>query len=571
MRKLLHKIRLILAHPREEEIFETRIFSVINLLSAFSCVIAFVVFNYINTGGQFATNLILVFFGLLFAFFFYLSFFKGIAGPLVLPFQLIVAFGLVSNWFFFEGIEGSMSLFFFPAMLLLIYSDPRKRYWRILGGFVFLSTALTVIYYFHPEWTIPFPDKESRIIDLSVSLVLSLSLMGYISIVLKKNFDRERLLTQQQNMELKTSEARFRDIAMSSGDWIWEVDKNGIYTYCSEKVEEILGYTPSKMIGKTPFDFMPENEAEKVRNTFEQIVSEKKAFRNLENWNLTQSGQLICVLTSGVPVFDDQGELSGYRGADTDITRRKQAEEAIKESEARLRELNATKDKFFSIISHDLRSPFASIIGLAGLMTEKENNFSPDDYSKFARSIEKTAGATYRLLENLLEWSQLQRGGISFKPENIDIKGFFASYDESTLEMARKKSIELNFDYPPNMQITADRNMLHSILRNLVINAIKFTKRGGAVSVKVWEKDDGKILFSVQDTGIGMDKEQIDKLFCIDTNVNRPGTDGEPSAGLGLILCKEFIEKHNGRIWVESEEGKGSTFYFTLPGNTTSH
>ncbi len=330
MKKSGDKIKLLLSKNSENEILENKVFGIVTLVGTITCSVFLIVNVFVDS--YFLMNLILGVFGFVFFIFFYLSSIRGITQPLILPFYILVLLALMFNWFYFQGIEGSTTLLFVPAMFLFLYIYSGKRYWIILISFIFFVIALSGIHYFHPESIFSYPNEKSRIIDLFTSTIITLFIMGYATIVLKKKFDFERLKAQQKNSDLKLSETRFRDIAMSSGDWIWEVDANGVYTYCSEKVEEIIGYTPSEIIGKTPFDLMPEAESGKVMEEFRQIIKEQKSFRNLENWNLTKTGQQICVLTSGVPVIDSQGNLVGYRGTDTDITERKRTEEALTHS-----------------------------------------------------------------------------------------------------------------------------------------------------------------------------------------------------------------------------------------------
>jgi len=268
-----------------------------------------------------------------------------------------------------------------------------------------------------------------------------------------------------------------------------------------------------------------------------------------------------------VPLRNASGEVDKVYTLMEDITQRKKAEEALIASETDLLEANATKDKFFSIIAHDLRSPLATLMSFSELMADDSSRLSVDEYVHYSKALFKTASSTFHLLENLLVWSRLQRGSVLFNPQPVGLRDFLNKVEESTLEMASKKLIQIEIYPVPDIQLMADLDMLHSILRNLVTNAIKFTPKGGVIQVHAEEDQLGNILFSVHDSGIGMDAERMGNLFRIDTNVSRPGTDGEPSTGLGLILCKEFVEKHGGKIWVESEVGKGSTFFFSIPAD----
>jgi PAS domain S-box-containing protein len=276
---------------------------------------------------------------------------------------------------------------------------------------------------------------------------------------------------------------------------------------------------------------------------------------------------IIHLFNRGNNLITDNEYIESFVRQAGIIIERKFAEDALLQNEAKLRELIVTKDKFFSIIAHDLRGPFASVVSLSELLAEESGNLSIDEISQFSKSLYKTTSSTFSLLENLLEWSRMQREVMPFNPENINLKSFLNSCDPSTFEMAQKKQIILDVNFPNELTITADPNMLHSIMRNLVTNALKFTNKGGFVYVKAQPYQNNSVLISIKDSGIGMSKETLNNLFRIDTNVSRPGTNGEPSTGLGLILCNEFVEKHGGKIWVESKEGEGSTFYFTTPSS----
>jgi signal transduction histidine kinase len=178
--------------------------------------------------------------------------------------------------------------------------------------------------------------------------------------------------------------------------------------------------------------------------------------------------------------------------------------------------------------------------------------------------MKKSAVNLYSLLENLLEWSKMQRGLMDFKPERFNLYHRITGCVELIIGPAKTKNISVNYDIPENYEIMADKHMFDTIIRNLVSNAIKFTRRKGEIHISADIGKDGLTEIRIRDTGIGMNKELLDSLFILDQKTSRKGTDNEPSTGLGLLLCKEFIEKHDGKIWVESEVGKGSTFSFSV-------
>jgi len=240
-------------------------------------------------------------------------------------------------------------------------------------------------------------------------------------------------------------------------------------------------------------------------------------------------------------------------------------QEIILSQAEELKEANAAKDKFFSIIAHDLRGPFSGFLGLTEIMAEDLPSLTMDEIQGFSVNMRNSASSLYRLLENLLQWSKMQQGSIPFNPELLQLLQVVDECITMVIEQAKNKGIEITFDVKDDLKVFADSNMLQTIIRNLVSNAMKFTPKGGKISVSAKAIDDKNIEIAVKDTGIGMTSEMINNLFRLDVKTNREGTDGEPSSGLGLLLCKEFVEKHGGKIWVESQEGKGSEFKFTLP------
>ena len=230
-----------------------------------------------------------------------------------------------------------------------------------------------------------------------------------------------------------------------------------------------------------------------------------------------------------------------------------------------LSEAIATKDKFFSIIAHDLRSPLGGFLGLTELMADEFEQFSQDERMAMMFELKLSSRNIYNLLENLLEWSQMQRGQTSFNPQNLSLKSLVKDCLTAVSGSSRKKGIDIKVDFPDDCELFADKYMIQTIIRNLVANAIKFTPKGGWVLVSAMSELNKMITVSVEDSGIGMTNEMIDTLFRIEVETKRPGTEGEPSTGLGLLLCKEFAEKHGGKIWVESNLEKGSKFYFSVP------
>lgn len=237
----------------------------------------------------------------------------------------------------------------------------------------------------------------------------------------------------------------------------------------------------------------------------------------------------------------------------------------IGELNTQLERLNADKDRFIAILSHDLKSPFTSILGFLELLTSGLRKFSIEQIEEHLNTVNESAKNTYNLLQDLLMWTRAHTGKIPFNPESIILTEKFGNIRELLKPAAAAKNVSLDFIVPEDLKIFADKEMLKAILRNLVSNAIKFTGSGGSVKVTAF-KEDGGITISVADTGTGIKPEQQENIFDISKIVSTSGTSGEKGSGLGLILCREFVEIHHGRIWFTSEWCKGSDFRFHLPG-----
>ncbi len=229
-----------------------------------------------------------------------------------------------------------------------------------------------------------------------------------------------------------------------------------------------------------------------------------------------------------------------------------------------LKEVNATRDKFFSIIAHDLKNPISAFMGVSNFLVKKFQDLSKDEIKEFIDEVNSSAKQLYELLENLLLWSKSQRGLINYHPMELELKSLILHNVDLLKMNADNKKIQLEYSIIENIKVFADPNMINTILRNLITNAIKFTYEDGKVEIKAEIKDDFAIL-SVTDTGVGIAEENLNKLFKVENSISTLGTEHETGTGLGLILCKEFVEKHNGKIWVESKINYGSTFFFTIP------
>ncbi|MBL4614651.1 MAG: HAMP domain-containing histidine kinase [Magnetovibrio sp.] len=229
-----------------------------------------------------------------------------------------------------------------------------------------------------------------------------------------------------------------------------------------------------------------------------------------------------------------------------------------------LEKLNQEKNKFFSIIAHDLRSPFTSLLGFTALLEQRADKLSPEKVKDYAQTIDASATRVFKLLENLLEWSRLQMDRVSVEPVSFKVSDITLNTIDLLGPVAADKDIKLiETDSAPHA--FADPQMIDAVIRNLVNNAIKFTPPGGTITIGYETTPTGRTRINVTDTGVGMSEKTLDKLFNLADNVSTLGTDGENGTGLGLLLCNELVERNAGKLYVESELGKGSTFSFTLP------
>jgi signal transduction histidine kinase len=244
--------------------------------------------------------------------------------------------------------------------------------------------------------------------------------------------------------------------------------------------------------------------------------------------------------------------------------------EELQHSNRQMKELNDTRDKFFSIISHDLRGPLGAIIGATELLMKIIETGDSEKIKMTVNMLNNAGIKTYKLLENLLEWSKMQTGKIIFNPEPFNLEPLIDEVVQLLKNNAVQKNITIDVKIPGPIQMIADINMIYSMLRNLLSNAIKFTPRGGSVTIQA-AQEETTIEISISDTGVGMEKELVDRLFYIGEKTTREGTEKEEGTGLGLLLCKDFADKHGGKILVESEPGKGSNLRVIIPRNKTSN
>ena len=281
---------------------------------------------------------------------------------------------------------------------------------------------------------------------------------------------------------------------------------------------------------------------------------------------------------STIPLFDSENNLLGSLHIARDITIQKDSEEQLRKYNDELNELNQSKDKFFSIVAHDLRSPFQGMLGFTDLILDEIDTLTKEEIKEYLQKVRDSSYSTFSLLENLLNWSRLQTGRMQYTPSDFSLSETIEVIFNLLDSNAQNKNIRLINNLSTDYSVFADRQMVHSILLNLATNAIKFTYPGGTVTfdAKFRNMFQGKgdtkfnlnqkcLEINVSDTGTGMSVDTIEKIFRIEDHFSLAGTDNEQGAGLGLILVKEMVEKHGGTLNIRSQEGKGSVFAFTIP------
>ena len=333
---------------------------------------------------------------------------------------------------------------------------------------------------------------------------------------------------------------------------------------------EMLGYAKNELIQFTWADLThPEDLAADVEQFTRVVACEIEGY-SMDKRFIHKNGHLVYTHLAVQCLRNPDQSINYFVAIIIDISDRKKAEEELSRLNKELIELNAEKDKFFSIIAHDLRSPFNAFLGLFRHMEEELPSMQLDEIQKFTHELSKSAVNLYQLIDNLLDWSRMSRGLIEFKPIYFSLKPKLLERLETIMQAADKKEIIVEVNVQEDLIVFADEYMTTGILRNLLSNSIKFTPRGGRIIIRARSLTNKQLEISVKDTGIGMNKKIISNLFCFNELASRKGTDGELSTGLGLMICKDFVAKSGGSLWVESEESKGSTFYFTIAGNSVT-
>lgn len=376
---------------------------------------------------------------------------------------------------------------------------------------------------------------------------------------------------QDLYVKLGQKEINYQVLFNTAHDAIFLMNKE-VFLDCNPRATEVFGCKREDIIGRSPLDFSPLFQSDGVESkekAGERIDRAMSGHSQVFEWkHIKKDGTPFDAEVSLNPV-PLEGEVH-LQAIVRNISKRKKSEEQLLKYTRELQDLNHAKDKFFSIISHDLKGPFNAILGFSDILANEWDDYTDEERQHFIQNIHTSAKNTYQLLENLLEWGMTQTGTLIFNPITFDLSLVVNEVVILMREPAESKQIKLFTAINFNTMVLADENMVRTIMRNLVSNAVKYSQPGDQVKItghKIEKTSDkpGMVKVCVHDTGVGIAPDLVPKLFRIDEKVRSNGTAQEKGTGLGLILCKELVEKNGGTIFVESEPEKGSKFCFTLP------
>jgi PAS domain S-box-containing protein len=371
-------------------------------------------------------------------------------------------------------------------------------------------------------------------------------------------------ITERKEMEISLHESkeRYRRLIEIQGEGFGIVDPDERFIFTNPAADKIMGVPIGTLVGRKMDEFVTKETFELVRK---QTMARQEGNQSTYEMEFIRSdGEHRVMLVTATPTFNANGEFESSLGIFHDITDRKNIENELKKNESELKAINTTKDKLFSIVAHDLRGPIGTSADLLDVLIESYDSFSNEEQLKMLEILKNSARSTYNLLETLLNWAIIQTGNMVFKPELFSLTQCIENIVENFAPTALSKNITLLFETGDEIFSYADQNMIQTVLRNLIGNAIKYTYRGGNIEIKAVNQGN-KTEISITDNGMGMDIKTRKNLFCHNKQNSIYGTENEKGTGLGLVLCKEFIDKHGGHIRVESEPGKGSSFIFDIP------
>ncbi|MCI0706976.1 MAG: PAS domain S-box protein [Ignavibacteriae bacterium] len=375
---------------------------------------------------------------------------------------------------------------------------------------------------------------------------------------------------KQAEASLRRSEKRFHDIFDNAVQGMFQSTPDGHLIAANPALLKLLGYSTFEEMAAVNMSSVYVNAEDRMM--LGELLKAKGYCSNIELQLKRKDGKVITVCEHSRAIKNEFGEVVEYEGIIEDMTVRKALEKkldqyltALKASEDSLKTLNAQKDKLFSILSHDLRSPFSSIIGFTKILQEERETLSEEEQIEFLGFIRQAAEQQLGLVNKLLDWSRFETGRVTVDMKEIKLETIVQKSIDGVQGIAKPKNIHLSSTLRPNLISRGDEQMLMQVFSNLVSNALKFTPHGGSITVNLAEETNDAWVVGVNDTGAGIPKQDLKKLFKVEEKYTREGLDGEKGTGLGLPVVYEIVQKHSGSITVESEEGKGTTFFVRLP------
>ncbi|MCX6154826.1 MAG: ATP-binding protein [Candidatus Kapabacteria bacterium] len=415
-------------------------------------------------------------------------------------------------------------------------------------------------------------EKETEgFIIIFISVLTLISIGFVISFYIRHNTIKQKnALIEKQHNEIKnlynnliSSETKYETIFNNSYLGIYRTTPDGQILIANPAMIKILNYPSFEHLSELNLE-VDKPFRNYSRKLFKDQLEKNGRIIGLEGEWVAYDGSSIYVRESVMLVQANNGEPLYYDGFVEDISEKRKVELELLDSQKQLKDLNDTKDKFFSIISHDLKNPLAALITGSNFITRFYDQLDDNELLENIKTFSDSAKYLFKLLENLLEWSRSQTGAIEFKPKQYDLVQLINANIYLLRLNAKEKNITLKANTPDSIYCTFDENMITTVIRNLTSNAIKFTPNGGQVTIQT-EMTELNLIVKITDTGIGISSENISKLFRLDQSFKTLGSNNESGTGLGLIISNEFVEKHNGKIWAESQLGVGSTFCFSLP------
>ncbi len=375
---------------------------------------------------------------------------------------------------------------------------------------------------------------------------------------------------------LTESESKYRGLFANSVLPMFQSSVDGKLLNANRALLRLFGYTNFYEIAEVDIardSYVDPEERKAVLATLHQ----KGYVVNLELKLKRKDGKIITVLENARTLIDKEGRIVGYEGILEDITARKAMERKLREyvwalekSKSTLADLNAQKDKLFSILSHDLRSPFSSILGFCDILLKENDQLTSEERAQFVSYIQEAAQDQLALVNKLLDWSRLESGRIQMERVDVDVTGLVNKTVRTFVGLAHQKQVELKSKLPERVIVKGDSQMLNQVFSNLLGNSLKFTPAGGSVSIEMIEEHEDNWVIGVMDSGIGIPEEDIHRLFKVEEKYTRKGLQGEKGTGLGLPVVHEIIQKHRGSIEVKSSVGVGTLFLITLPKHQTT-